>query len=682
MTTRSPNTPREKGMATVLVMALVGMAVTATTLGTVYTIRSTQDSHLAVHANTGSEALAWAGIELTRQYLIKQQEDGETPEEGRLFESSDGALLVEAVTVTEDQITTRITGTATAAKTVLEAVYSWSSGSAGSTATDNSVVSFYDGLIITNGIEVLTDNGQKLDIDVMGDVTISSTGITGNGISTIKSTGSISYSAGASTFEKLHASCDIKLSNAENFYTGIAQTTRNICIENIGGLGIATANGSISLSGGNTTTYQLIQALANTPTGAASCKTGQTLCTKLNQNLGIEFGRGPNALEAKTKGSVKIASATVQKLRADLNLDVTECTPQLTDVLIGGSYKPMNCQGLTQAVPTSTEKVAIDQIPEVSMQAEAFDVTQYKPAANYIFTYHNGIRVQVRNVEGIADSDSSSNSADIRQHGYFLLAKNKDSHNWLCRTATANDANCIAPLARFDDQESWNGEVIKYSNGTWKLGESASPKTSIAPGVAYFTGNLEMLAGTYYGTFIAEGDITAGTSLNIFAPNYAGKSGGTTTTNKENKPENLTYYGMCNNTKYQFKPKNFCSGDSFNNNTPTGNYALMAGKCGDDLCSSASYIGGNITTRTNADIFGSIKAGNIFNSEWGLSIIHGYITAYAQKTNNPTTHTLGSKTVIDLRNLPEGYNPAGGSTNFEQDSSEASEIKLLWTRYL
>lgn len=69
MTTRSPNTPREKGMATVLVMALVGMAVTATTLGTVYTIRSTQDSHLATHANTGAAGLSWAGVELTREYL-------------------------------------------------------------------------------------------------------------------------------------------------------------------------------------------------------------------------------------------------------------------------------------------------------------------------------------------------------------------------------------------------------------------------------------------------------------------------------------------------------------------------------------------------------------------------------------------------------------------------------------
>ena len=59
----------QRGITTILTMLLVGLGLTATTMGVMHSVKSTQQKQLAVHAATHSQAGAWVGVEIFRRYL-------------------------------------------------------------------------------------------------------------------------------------------------------------------------------------------------------------------------------------------------------------------------------------------------------------------------------------------------------------------------------------------------------------------------------------------------------------------------------------------------------------------------------------------------------------------------------------------------------------------------------------
>ena len=60
---------RQKGVATLLILLLVGLAVTVTALVVAYSLRSNQQRQLATHSVTTAQASAWRGVEFMRDVL-------------------------------------------------------------------------------------------------------------------------------------------------------------------------------------------------------------------------------------------------------------------------------------------------------------------------------------------------------------------------------------------------------------------------------------------------------------------------------------------------------------------------------------------------------------------------------------------------------------------------------------
>ena len=60
---------QQQGIATVLIVLLVGVALTASTLGVIYSVKSTQNKQVTSHATSNAQSAAWALAEAVRSYL-------------------------------------------------------------------------------------------------------------------------------------------------------------------------------------------------------------------------------------------------------------------------------------------------------------------------------------------------------------------------------------------------------------------------------------------------------------------------------------------------------------------------------------------------------------------------------------------------------------------------------------
>ncbi|MCR6685677.1 hypothetical protein [Pseudoxanthomonas sp.] len=69
---------RQRGVATLLILLLVGLAVVVTALAVAYSLRSNQQRQLATHSVTTAQASAWRGVEFVRDVLegMVQTDDG------------------------------------------------------------------------------------------------------------------------------------------------------------------------------------------------------------------------------------------------------------------------------------------------------------------------------------------------------------------------------------------------------------------------------------------------------------------------------------------------------------------------------------------------------------------------------------------------------------------------------
>ena len=63
------NLKKQQGIATVLIVLLVGVALSASTLGVIYSVKSTQSKQVTSHASTNAQSAAWALAEAAKVYL-------------------------------------------------------------------------------------------------------------------------------------------------------------------------------------------------------------------------------------------------------------------------------------------------------------------------------------------------------------------------------------------------------------------------------------------------------------------------------------------------------------------------------------------------------------------------------------------------------------------------------------
>lgn len=691
----------QRGVATILLILMVGLMLTVIVLGTSAYLRQQQAFSVSTHAQTQAQLKVWTGAELVRQYLAQVQAQG-------AWTQLAGATLPQVLTLQGDGVDGQIQATlmrfdaatktvtaqiagATAqgspaeARSMLEVVYALEAGEGddgGSTQTPkpNNVIRFSRNLRLGGNINVLqdTDAAQDYEIAVLGDVSTGGNSITG--VKKITSTGSIRISSG-SHFEELHANCDVYIDGSVTATTVLAR--RNACV--LGGAGVSgtlRVNGSAKLDSSmskNGAIYSRVNALDAGACSVSGFKPSwnsaeaETCASPVIQGVDLTAGSA-GAQKVETLGNVSIASGSVAALKAHGDLDVNS-NASVVGSIGGVLRKPDWNQNVK--VDALAGALNIAAVPKVELAQETFNANDVRALANYVFfTDTAGAKkVTVRHVNGVKDGEYYL--ADYASGAY------KDR---LCSQITGSGLNvrCADPYPEKSitvcKGYSTSNNCFSYDakSQTWSING-----VSAAQGVAWFQGNLVVGNGVYYNTFIASGNISTSGSTKVYAPNYAGYSGLA-------KGVQYAPTGICDNVHFQLLyPLDIC-----NKNTheylPSGlgglgNYSMMAGSRLDQHYDDLSgYIGGNIAVGASVELFGSVKAGNEFTSG-GSTTVHGYATALA--LGQVHYNSMGGSTTFDLRKLPPTMQPGGETPSQPSDGGGSStnteaQIRVKWSRYL
>lgn len=166
----------QRGIATILIVLMVGLAVSVTVAATVYSLRGTQQRQLTTHSLTAAQATAWRGVEALRLYLL-QVDKAVWPSWvgndikpvaglGALGVSSAQLTSIEASGSNQYRITAQITGEAGvgSARTTatVEVVYNLMPGSGAGTGSPAVCHSSPNAPLVFNGN--LDYSGGKLDV--------------------------------------------------------------------------------------------------------------------------------------------------------------------------------------------------------------------------------------------------------------------------------------------------------------------------------------------------------------------------------------------------------------------------------------------------------------------------------------------------------------------------------------
>lgn len=726
----------QQGMATLLIVLLIGVALVSVSLGAMHVIRGNQERQIAAHAQVNAQAGAWAAAEAVRRYILTLDADevAALPLNQRWVVSGYGGLS-QTVTFTEVEgpisvsgetayrIDARVTSVADTAgsSSVLELVYQTFPETQGVSSPSVAAVNYYGDLNLTGGITVYKDAGDTTpyEINVIGNVSIGSTSVTG--VDVIRSTASVNIEGGTSYFDAIYANGDVRISG------GTAprniQATRHICLTSTtryGGMCDSVdirANGSVLLDRAETVGslkcgHNAVFALAGKGEGnlhiAAGARKvcedevrgrfGAAAVDPTNSAVagGVYAYNNARAVVIRSNADVILDhEVNVHQIHAERNINIVGNGVRIFDAIVnevttpgfaryGGTINAhdQNAYDVVFGVGNSSGKdqkeqnynFGLEPARRVSLQSERFDVRDYKDQANYVFwrDEHGDIRIRVRDV--------SVNGVPID-----IVAGYLGNEDWVCEEKPNNQwetpVGCLFRVARSGDAAG-KKTVIQFHEWSNGWGFDNHPGSTIAPGLVYFEGNLNIPSGTFYNTFLATGNITNSGDAVAYSLNFAGYSGKQIVDGVQ-----VTYapQGVCQNTLIpNVVPTQFCINGEYQYNAVRGigNYSLMAGTCGGvNNCTKEQYIGGDIKTAASANFYGAIKAGNMFVSS-GNTTIHGYISALAQGVQNDQ-HQMGAQTNIDFRSMPLGYDPTGGGTiPGAVTPSTPTSVGILWSRYL
>lgn len=539
---------RQRGMATTLLMMLTGVALTATTMGMMHSIRSAQEQQMASHASVSAESKAWEAVEQVRTYLdAAQKADLSAMTRGQTLATSISGLTVK-VSAPYDSSTGYIGFTVTAlvnantpaaSSSSIEAIYAVGSsgGSTPPTTTIVNTITFAKTLNLTGSINFVGLQNTKFSVDGDANISGSVTGLTN-----LEATGNISISSGIQVNEVF-------------------------------------ANGTLSLSGSASVTKgSAIKQITNSSGGTQGV-------LKTNATATISNG---TTNETNAIGSVTITSWPTTKI---VNSGATVTCPsqwwtQYTSI---NAKATSGCPtaNISNQVPAPT-LVALTPIAVNKIKVDAND---YKSSTNYLFEYiNNKIRVTVSGVNGITDG--------VYYLGKYGYQNNRGYNDFLC-TATDASGNCTTPalptgVRTLCEGQSTSNGCITYSNGTWTVSGK-----SLAPGVLWFDGNLTMSNGRYYNTVIATGNLSTSGDHKLWSLNYAGYS----------IVCNNDYPSGYKTTDFaDMYPIAFCdkAGSKLKSNA-LGNIAYLSG-----VYTGSIFSGGIITLGASSEVFGSILAGDTF----------------------------------------------------------------------
>ncbi|GGA44086.1 hypothetical protein [Dyella nitratireducens] len=718
---------RQRGVMNLLLVLLVGLAMTVTTMGVVHTVRSSQEGQLSLHSITPAQGSTWMDAEVVRRYLAAA--NMATLKSGPLQVSGDDMTVTilnikptsssSGTSGTTYQVVANITagaatGTPAASKATLQVVYNVTPNATKGTGSNNSngnasvnvdTLNFYKDLNLTGGITVL-GGAQNANLNVQGNVTLDNATITG--VNSIRSTGNVTVGSGIHV-NQIYANGDVTVTGAAS--ADLINALGNVTIDGGANPFVIQANGSVTFNGGNATSVTAIGDV-NVPAGGVKIGTittqgnvdwtgsGGSVST-IQANGNVIYDGGNNQTSITAGGNVTLNGAGVATVTTPGNVfdnvndgesttikaggDLTLNSWQPGSATIGGKFNNVlnrssgftvtQQSGYVVTVPTIT----ITPLPPVTISQPGIDAYALQSLANYQFQFVQGaIQVTVSNVANIPNGTyylgwypgSSLNGAPWR--GY---------EDFLCTKLVPNSVNngigqCLEPVTpahTICQGQSEENNCFSYNNGVWTLSGK-----SLARGILWFQGDLDFNGGYYLDTAIATGNINTAGAFRIDAPNYAGY---------DEMCANVTPAGLTLDATQQadfagMYPTNLC--DTANKqlfDNSIGNVALLAGGYVD-----GTFSGGDINVGASSVINGSVMAGNVLNTG-GSTTINGSITAAAQNPNDNTPNNISGATLMNMNQLPGTYKPGTvpcmqSCTSATAGSNGSNTSTITWTRYL
>ena len=482
-----------------------------------------------------------------------------------------------------------------------------------------------------------------------------------------------------------------------------------------GSVGTAHAQGNISFKGNAAT--------ALVSGGDITVSNGSVGTVKA---VGKILAKGGNITNALAKGnitldsnSVTLTNSTTEKYficNAEWWSNLNSIYAQEVKYLKTNCLRNSSASINTSSIPTVSFSINEPEKPTGSTktviisQGIKINANDYLSDANYIFsTDSNGrIKVKVQNVwnqSKTVDYTGDYYLAKIRIGGNkdwkgneytgYLCSQLQENDNQFCKYDTNRTVEYIKHNEWYTEEKvtvdykyhyqlklfpnepnTTNGQFITYENNTktWILAVTDSkhsttnieaPTTpSLAPGIMFFYGNLNIGQGSYTNTMIATGDINASIPA-VYSPNYSGAD------------------KVCNVSGYQM-PINLCISTSVLTKIDVANNALIAGSCANSTSLAScklTYTGGNINLSSSAYIYGNIIAGSRFNTS-GRSSVSGSITSANLGTSSLNSSSFNSNLTIDLTNVDSVG--IGSSEDNTSDTNDIASIvaKVKWARYI
>jgi hypothetical protein len=688
---------RQKGIATILIVVLVGVALIATSMGVMHSIRSTQEKHIAVHAVTHAQTGVWTGVEAFRLYLntLTPAQLTALPSTIALSVGSNayGNMSATGVSVTGNatsgyKVNASIVNknTSANASAAVGVVYEMPSSSCTNCVQLSAPLQFRDDLDVGGQITFNMPSGGTPNINVDGDISMLSVGATNFGI--LKATGNVNLDSNVRATEIQ--------SNGNVSLTGDAQATKvnamgTVTTGGSGGAGTIWANGAITYNGSYLFTG--INSLSTMSLNPASTMTSLHGIAKAKGNVTVNGNA--KLTEIQTKGNISIVgNPQINTITAEGNLtcNLAAATWNNFTTMWLNTTVPAGCTTAKTTVGIKTTENAGKTVQEmiavtpVTIPRTAVDVWTLKNKANYIFEWDSvkgKAKLTVNNINGVPNG--AVYWIKDNPHGGSSAGTTT-----LCTAATTT--TCTAATGLTLDlcigQSDWN-QCFSYNTttSTWKFdGKHA------VPGVLWFKGNVEFANGSNFGTVLATGNVTAvSAALVLTGVNYghagssayntvclANLSGITGISNIDStytaKFSDQYPTNLCNKTTSVYIPDTI------------GNIGVAAG--GYDPSGAGVFSGGNIDIAANSKIYGIVLAGNYLVTG-GQTEIYGAVSAAVQGTRGVKNNNLAGNTTVDLTRGNTSYNPTavpdmttGACPDCAGLGYQAPSAKILWSKYL
>lgn len=678
----------QRGVATILIILMISLAMTAAAFGAIYSLRGNQSMQVTAHAQTHSQASAWAGVEVFRKYLAQL---AETPTELVSLAGSDDlvmsiantnqelSLKAEIIKVQEpEDITVDDTYEVTAnihsvdglakSASVVQVLYRVSPFSCSGESELDATLDFYRDLDVSGDVDILTDDGETEGTDFYVDGNISLEHISTSGISSLRSTGNVLLGSSVDIPE-VHANGDITMEGAATvikaYAVGSLTTSGSASIT-----GEAFINGDIDFGGG---TSGDLSSLSNIDIDSGGARVGT-----LNAAGRVTISQAAKVGNIFAKGDIVIEqwinSVGDMETESDVSCD-NAYWPNFSSITAQGSAD--SCYKTNVTTGVDVDVTNMDPVEPFDIVAVTVDAWAVRSSANYLFEWDDAkeqIQVTVKDINTIPD-------------GVYYIGENftDNTDDYLCDALDGAGKCTSAPVAKICRGFSANNACFSYDNTGTVFTIDAK---SMAPGVVWVTGDLVLANGVYINTFIASGDITTAASHKTYGLNFVGYDGYTSTDSSVPSSASGVCVGLSalSSNFTDLYPTNFCdvSNNTFLTNS-LGNIALLAG--GNNPNAGDAYEGGNITLGASTEIFGTILAGNYLFTE-GDTTVHGYVSASGSGAEIiGEQNELGSSTTIDLRQLPDTFDrniiPEMGQESSCEIPADDSEIsRTFWTKYL